>query len=150
MLPTSRAMAVALVGLAGLGCASGSLAGAASTVPAAAPFTCEASTHPFTRWTLYFGMKRPQGADITEADWDAFLRNEVTPRFPSGFTVLDGHGQWRGDDGTIVREPSRILILLQPDTRGIRFAIGEIVSRYKALFQQESVIEELTRVCAAF
>jgi Protein of unknown function (DUF3574) len=119
------------------------------SIPVVEPAVCTGPTHPSTRWTLYFGTARPNGT-VTETDWSAFLRDEVTPRFPDGFTAMDGTGQWRGGDGKIVQEKTRILVLIQPDTKGIRFAVGEIVNRYKALFQQEAVLEELSAVCAGF
>jgi len=33
---------------------------------------------------------------------------------PDGFTVLQGFGQFRGADGKIVREESKILVILYP------------------------------------
>ena len=136
--------------LGGLGCTSRPTSGAPATSPSPIAATCEGSAHPFTRWTLFFGMSRPRGGAVTDSEWEAFLRDEITPRFPNGFTVMEGEGRWRGAEGTIVRERTRMVVLIQPDTRGIRFAVSEIVSRYKTMFQQESVLEELTPVCAAF
>ena len=31
---------------------------------------------------------------MADSEWQDFLATSVTPRFPDGFTVLDGHGQW--------------------------------------------------------
>jgi hypothetical protein len=105
--------AVMIFVLAGTGCAPA--ATSARPVLAAEPSVCTAPTQHSTRWTLYIGTARPNGV-VTETDWANFVRDEITPRFPSGFTVMDGTGQWRGDDGTIVQEKTRILVLIQPDT----------------------------------
>ncbi len=123
--------------------------GSTPVSPSVAPTSCEGSTHPSTRWTLYFGSARPGGV-VTDQEWDAFLKDEVTPRFPNGFSVMEATGQWRSADGTIVKERTHLLVLIQPDTRGIRFAVNEIINRYKILFQQEAVLEELSPVCAGF
>src|SRR4029450_11748395 len=62
---------------------------------------CGASSVPQLRTTLYFGLARPKGA-VTELEWQLFLRDEVTTRFPAGLTVWEAEGQWgaaRGGDG---------------------------------------------------
>jgi hypothetical protein len=46
---------------------------------------------------LYFGLGPIDAPDkgVSEAAWRAFLDKEVTPRFPSGLSVLDVYGQWQ-------------------------------------------------------
>ena len=61
---------------------------------------CGASSAPQVRTTLYFGLARPKGA-VTELEWQIFLRDEVTRRFPDGLTVWEAEGQWRTPAGTI-------------------------------------------------
>ena len=39
--------------------------------------------------TLYFGLNRPAGPVISEAEWKAFLDGDVSPRFIEGLTVFD-------------------------------------------------------------
>ena len=51
---------------------------------------------------------------VTDEAWRGFLAAEVTPRFPDGLTVLDANGQWRGDDDVILRERSKVLLILAP------------------------------------
>ena len=43
--------------------------------------------------TLYFGTGKPDGSVVTAAEWQQFLHDEVTPRFP-GFTHWEAHGSW--------------------------------------------------------
>ena len=43
---------------------------------------------------LFFGHSIPDGGTVADSEWQDFLATSVTPRFPDGFTVLDGHGQW--------------------------------------------------------
>jgi hypothetical protein len=92
------------------------------------------------RSELLFGRLRPDGRIVSDAEWRAFVQDHVTPRFPDGFTVLDVVGQYRGRDGQIIAEPSKLLLIVHaPDTRP-RTAIQEIRDAYRQLFQQESVL----------
>lgn len=88
---------------------------------------------------LYFGRSRP-GGEVSEEDFRTFLRTVVTPRFPDGLTVVDAIGQFRNSKGVTIREKTKILILIYPNTQQKRQAIQEIISRYKFRFQQESVL----------
>lgn len=110
---------------------------------------CEASGSNQMRTTLYFGLSHPSGF-ISESQWQAFLRNEVTPRFPNGLTVWEANGQWRRSDGHIGHERSKVLLLVHEETATVRSAIAAIVAVYKRDFRQESVLWETAPVCAAF
>ena len=95
----------------------------------------------FARTELFFGTAKPDG-EVTEEEFLAFLDQEITPRFPDGLTLLKGDGQFRGEDGVIVKEDSFLLILLYP-LEGFRESSGKIESirrLYRAQFQQESVL----------
>ena len=109
--------------------------------------TC-ASAAPQLRTTLYFGGARPKGA-VSELEWQLFLRDEVTSRFPRGMTVWDAEGQWRGPEGKIAHERTKVLLLVHPDTKQARQAIGALIDRYRKVFEQESVLWETSPVCAA-
>lgn len=96
----------------------------------------------YWRTELYFGMDKPDGSAVTEAEWAQFLADEVTPRFPSGFTVIEALGQYQGGDKKIVKEKSRVLILLseKKDRKPNNVKIEAIRAAYKKAFQQESVM----------
>ncbi|HUT50702.1 MAG TPA: DUF3574 domain-containing protein [Alphaproteobacteria bacterium] len=100
---------------------------------------------------LYFGMSMPGGGTVGEAAWREFVEAEVTPRFPDGLTVLAAHGQWRDrTSGRIVRERSRVLVLLHRGTAKATNAITTIIARYKSRFHQQSVLRIDTPVRAQF
>jgi hypothetical protein len=101
------------------------------------------------RTTMYFGLAHPTGV-VSEAEWQTFLREDVTPRFPDGLTVLEGAGQWRRPDGSIGREHAKVLVILHDDKPSTREALQALVMRYKQVFAQQSVLWEIARVCAAF
>jgi hypothetical protein len=97
---------------------------------------------------LYFGGSRPKGS-VSELEWQLFLRDEVTLRFPNGMTVWDAEGQWRGLEGKIGHERTKVLLLVHPDTEQARQGIRAVIDRYRKAFEQESVLWETSQVCAA-
>jgi Protein of unknown function (DUF3574) len=118
-----------------------------STVQAAAAQTCGSAT-PQHKTTLYFGGARPKGS-VSELEWQLFVRDEVTSRFPNGMTVWDAQGQWRGAEGQLAHERTKVLLLVHPDTEKARQAIRAVIDKYRKAFDQESVLWETSLVCAA-
>jgi hypothetical protein len=118
-----------------------------ATAQAVAVRNC-GSAAPQLRTTLYFGSARPKGS-VSELEWQLFLRDEVTPRFPNGMTVWDAEGQWRGPGGEIGHERTKVLLLVHPDTEAARQAIQTVIDRYRKAFDQQSVLWETSQVCAA-
>lgn len=96
----------------------------------------------FFRTELYFGLLKRDGSVVTEDEWKDFLDKQVTPRFPDGFTVLDGSGQYRDKKGVIAKERSKVLIVLYSkkdrNTGGAK--LDEIRAAYVKQFNQESVM----------
>ena len=101
------------------------------------------------RDTLYFGLSIPGGGSVGDADWNQFADATIGPAFPNGFTVLDGHGTWRGADGAAVSGPSRVVTIVHPDDSASDTAIRAIVQRYRTAFRQEAVLRERTSVCVS-
>lgn len=98
---------------------------------------------------LYFGATGP-GGQVSEQEWQAFLADTVTPRFPDGLSVWSASGQWRSSSMEINREDSRILNIVHPGGPSQDRSFQEIVSAYKLRFRQESVLRVQTPVCAGF
>ncbi|MCC7273101.1 MAG: DUF3574 domain-containing protein [Alphaproteobacteria bacterium] len=111
---------------------------------------CRGGTLTATVTEAYFGRSLRDRAEVTDAEWDGFLREVVTPAFPDGLTALDGAGQWRRPDGTILRERSKLLILVLPgaDTATARFLPAETV--WKTRFGQQSVLTVHRPACVGF
>lgn len=101
------------------------------------------------RTTLYFGLSHPNGI-ISESEWQNFLRTEVTPRFPNGFTVWEADGQWRKANGSIGKERAKVLLLVHEESEAVRTDLAAIVEDYKRTYHQESVLWETAPVCASF
>jgi len=109
---------------------------------------CGASSASQVRTTLYFGLARPKGT-VTELEWQIFLRDEVTKRFPDGLTVWEAEGQWQTPAGTIDHEQSKVLLLVHPDTVAARQSVLAVIDTYRKTFEQQSVLWENARVCVA-
>jgi len=109
---------------------------------------CGVSAVPQLRTTLYFGRARPKGA-VSELEWQLFLRDEVTSRFPEGLTVWEAEGQWRTPAGSIDHEQSKVLLLVHPDTTAARQSVLAVIEAYRKTFEQQSVLWESARVCGA-
>lgn len=110
---------------------------------------CVPEGNAVTRTTMYFGLSKPSGK-VSEREWQAFLNDQVTTRFPQGLTVWEADGQWRQSDGTISREHAKVLLLIHDGKATSLNALAEIVSGYRNTFEQESVLWESAQVCAAF
>ncbi|MRS13640.1 DUF3574 domain-containing protein [Enterobacteriaceae bacterium RIT691] len=100
--------------------------------------------------TLYFGMSRPAGKDITAQEWQQFVDRDVTPRFKDGLTVFDARGQWLGNDGTVAREQSKALMLIHGKDAQSETNIEALRGIYKSRFAQESVMRVDQPVCVQF
>jgi hypothetical protein len=100
------------------------------------------------RTTLYFGLSRPKGA-VSELEWQIFVRDEVTKRFPDGLTVWEAEGQWLTPAGSIDREQSKVLLLVHADTPAARQSVQAVIQAYRSTFEQQSVLWESSRVCVA-
>jgi Protein of unknown function (DUF3574) len=111
---------------------------------------CPAPEKPMLRAEMYFGRAVSGSSDVSERQWTDFVGQELTPRFPDGLTVLDGEGQWRNPEGAIVREPSKIVIIVIPDADGAYARLEAAAAAYKQRFRQTSVGVVTRPVCAEF
>src|SRR2546430_9786130 len=51
---------------------------------------CAGPAEPLLRTELYFGSNKPDRTVVTEAQFQRFLNEEITPRFPDRLTLLAG------------------------------------------------------------
>ena len=96
----------------------------------------------FARTELFFGTAKADGTVVTDVEFNLFIDDTVTPRFPDGLTLLKADGQFRDANGTIVKEASFVLILLYPLEGFVESSqkINVIRESYKEQFLQESVL----------
>jgi hypothetical protein len=124
------------------------VAACSSAQPGASPPTVD--TEVYIKTELYFGMAKPDGTRVSVDEWRAFLDREISPRFPDGLTVLEAEGQYMSKNLGLIREPTRILILLHRPTVTADTLIERIRSLYQLHFQQESVLRVSTPAGVSF
>jgi hypothetical protein len=100
---------------------------------------------------LFFGLSVKGRGPVTRSEWTAFVRHNVAPRFPGGFTVYEAEGQWLDPAShSVVRENSKVMIIAAEDTAEVRTKITEVSDLYRKAFHQQSVGVITRRECAAF
>jgi len=69
-----------------------------------------------------------------------------------GLTALDAAGQWRRPDGTILRERSKVLLLVLPaqDAATARARLRPVEEEWKRRFRQQSVLTTYRAACVGF
>jgi hypothetical protein len=120
---------------------------------AASPTLHGDQAHPghAARWVdtrLYFGLGPSDALDkgVSEAAWRDFLDKEVTPRFPSGLSVMDVYGQWQGKQQAAEakppsRERSKMLVIDYPATAENAAKIEAIRTAWKERTHAQSVLK---------
>jgi len=123
------------------------ISGCATLLEPSTDARAETESAEWRETSLYFGLRRV-GDDapftgLTESRWIQFLDEEVSTRFPAGFTVVDGYGQWMHMDNldkTPNRLESKVIILLHPDTTEADALIDAVRVVFTTQFEQESVL----------
>ena len=112
--------------------------------------SCAIGDTALVRDVLYFGRNRPGGGAVTDGEWQSFLDQVLTPRFPAGLTVVAATGQWRGKSGLVEQERSEVVTVFHSGDEAARRAVMEVAVEYKRRFQQEAVLRERMPTCARF
>jgi len=100
---------------------------------------------------MLFGRKIGDHVGVSDAAFAQFTAREITPRFPDGLSVIDAAGQWRDSTrGTLVREPSKIVLIVFADDAEKRAALDAIAAAYKHDFRQQSVMTTVRSACVTF
>lgn len=99
---------------------------------------CPAGQSPLRTAQLFLGSKPP--AKVSDRDIRRFVDAEVTPRFPDGVTVVDGGGQWRGDENRMIREAAKVVLIVLPEGGDPAGKVEQVRAAYRAKFKQDSVV----------
>jgi Protein of unknown function (DUF3574) len=100
---------------------------------------------------LLFGHSIPGGGTVSESEWQDFLATSVTPRFPDGLTVLDGHGQWfEQKSHQVITEVSTVVEIVTPPAEEAYKKLQAIRTEYMKRFHQEAVGLVVSNGCASF
>lgn len=110
---------------------------------------CRGEERPAIVDSLYFGTISPAGT-VSETEWQQFLTEVITPRFPEGLTAWSAAGQWKNASGELEKEASNVLHVVHADAPRFESAVREITDAYKTQFQQEAVLRVRTATCISF
>ncbi|BAU12364.1 hypothetical protein LEP3755_28930 [Leptolyngbya sp. NIES-3755] len=113
---------------------------------------CQAQLHgnQLIRTELLFGLSKSNGTVVTEKEFQRFVDQEVTPLFPNGLTVLSAIGQFKDSNAKVIKEESKVLLLLYPFDSESNRRIEQIREAYRSTFQQQSVLRTDARSCVSF
>jgi len=99
---------------------------------------------------LFFGRDVAGRPEVSEAEFRKFVDEVLTPRFPDGLTVLDGGGQWKNAQNKLIRESSKVVILVMPRGPQANLRLNEVRAAYKQRFSQDSVLQVTQPACVAY
>ena len=100
---------------------------------------------PFVADRLFFGRNIPAGGTVSDAQWEEFVRDAVTPRFPKGLTVWQGKGQWLDPRGNVVHEDVYVVEILHGPSAADEAAMAAMAAEYKKRFGQDAVLRVTSR-----
>lgn len=100
---------------------------------------------------MYFGQDIEGQGSIPALRWQAFVRKDITPRFPDGLTIYDARGQWMNPKtGAIGREATKVVQMAVPLAPDLNTKIAEVAAAYRSRFHQQSVGVVTSAGCGAF
>jgi hypothetical protein len=125
------------------------LAGCVSTTVEQPP-ACPTGQEAHRTAQLFFGRNIGGKPGVSETEFQKFIDEQITPKFPDGLTVIDGGGQWRGDENRLIRESSKVVMIVLPTTRDVGGRLEAVRDAYKARFHQDSVLLVTQAACVSF
>ena len=108
---------------------------------------CPAGQSELRTAQIFLAAKTP--AKISDNDLRRFVDAEVTPRFPDGVTVVDGGGQWKGDDNRMIREAAKVVLIVLPPRGDPQAKVEAVRTAYRTRFKQDSVVVLPPPACVA-
>jgi hypothetical protein len=99
---------------------------------------------------IYFGRNISAGGEISEQQFAEFLSHHVTPAFPAGMTVYDAYGQMQHSSGEIVKQKTKVVVLVHNNSKADDDAINKIISAYRSKFGNPQVMLLTKQVKSVF
>jgi len=89
---------------------------------------------------IYFGRHFTSRGEISEQQFAEFLSHHVTPAFPAGMTVYDAYGQMQHSSGEIVRQKTKVVVLVHSNSKADDDAINKIIATYRSKFGNPQIM----------
>jgi len=102
--------------------------------------TAKSSQPPWVRSEIYCGLQKLAGGTVTPAEFADFLNQVVTPAFPAGLTVFDAYGQMQKTDKAIVKQTTKVLLLVHQKTKANADTIQKVISSYRSRYGNPQVM----------
>jgi hypothetical protein len=102
--------------------------------------TAKSAQPSWVRSEIYCGLDRLAGGTVTQAEFADFLNQVVTPAFPAGLTVLDAYGQMQKSDKAIVKQTTKVLLVVHQKTKANSDAIQKVISSYRSIYGNPQVM----------
>lgn len=122
------------------------LAGCASLRPTSA---CPAGQERLQTAQLFFGHKPADEPRKPDPAFRKFVDEELTTRFPDGLTILDGGGQWKGEENRQIREAAKVVLIVLPRGADAEARLTAVRVAYKARFNEDAVMHVTPPACVA-
>ena len=107
-------------------------------------FQCPEGLQEVVRYELFFGLDHADGRSVSADEWEAFVADTITPRFPWGLSALDVKGQWQRPDGVVERENTKLVMLAYPPPLADGMVLVDEISReYQQRFDQDPVFRSI-------
>lgn len=121
--------------------------GLAGCTSAPKPQACPAGQAPLRTAQLFLGA----GAPVAPGDRDLrrFVDQEITPRFPDGVTVVDGGGQWKGSANRMIRQASKVVLVVLPAGGDSQGKVEAVRTAYRSKFRQDPPVVLPPPTCVA-
>ena len=112
--------------------------------------SCPVGMESFHEYRLFFGRStdNPQGdtvVTVNDEAWEQFVKHEITPRFPDGLTIFDAQGQFKTPSGTILKEYTKVVMILVPPGGDSMNRIDEIMHAYGQKFQRKFFLRTIEK-----
>jgi hypothetical protein len=111
---------------------------------------CPAGQERLRTAQLFFGRSVGEKPRVSEAEFRRFVDEELTPRFPDGLTILDGGGQWKGEENKLIREASKVVLIVLPKDPDQQPRLDAARAAYKTRFNQDAVMLVTQPACVSF
>ena len=125
------------------------VAGCATVQEDAAP-ACPPGQEHLRTAQMFFGRNVGGKPGVSQAAFQKFVDEELTPRFPDGLTVMEGGGQWRGSENQLIREAAKVVLIVLPRRGDTSDRIEAVRTAYKSRFRQDSVLLVTQAACVSF
>lgn len=100
--------------------------------------------------TIYCGRNIPAGGQVTDAQFADFIDKVVTPAFPAGLTVFDAYGQMRTTAGQIVKQTTKVIVLVHDGSSKRMAAVQNVIDSYRQQFGKPQVMCTTQNIDAQF